>query len=146
MIFLKTPLAQELGKHSFRHSLILHSGDFFDTNIPRLAREFYFPLEGIPCKKQDGDLNPDFEFLTLDADNSVITTMKKGESGGIVVRLFETRGVEGKSVTMNFNGEIEEAFSTNFLEREMDSLEVEGGTIKFHLKPQEIKTILLKID
>ena len=83
-------------------------------------------------------------FFQIDAQNILVSTVKKAEdSDDIVIRLTE---LEGKDKTVNFTSfrEIKQAKLTNLIEDEIKSLKTKKNQFSFDLGHHSIETFKLK--
>ena len=86
-------------------------------------------------------LPPEESFLSLNADNLVLTAMKKADVGGaIVVRAFEIQGNPAESSIL-FLGQERNFRQANLLEEDLPS----GEQKTLHVQPYEIDTLKLPI-
>ena len=65
-----------------------------------MARLLCMPAEVVPETFHDGPLPLSESFVSADCDHVLLETVKSGETGGIVLRLFETSGIP-TSVTVH---------------------------------------------
>ena len=83
---------------------------------------------------------PTNSFLSIHADNLVLSALKKAESdNSIIVRFYETQGANAET-PVTFLGKQQEFRETNLLEQELPS----GDQRVLHASPYEIKTITLR--
>ena len=84
---------QDQGKQTFRMLLAPHSGAWQDAGIVRMAEEFTAPIPIIYQGIHPGSRPLSASFLSVDAPNVVVSTVKKAEDGDdLIVRCYETAG------------------------------------------------------
>ena len=82
-------------------------------------------------------LPPEHSFCSLDADNLVISALKKADrDGAIVLRVFEIRGEAAES-PVRFLGRERSYQAVNLLEENLP----QGQQNVLHVRPYEINTI-----
>ena len=82
--------------------------------------------------------------VQVEPDNVVVTAMKKAEDDdGIVLRFFEWAGKE-TDVTIQLPAGAQSAQETDLMERPLGALPLEGGAVRVHTKPYEIKTVKVR--
>lgn len=83
----------DMGEQEFRYALVPCSGDWREAALTRRGMAFNAPLISIVETYHQGTLGPEYEGVSVDADNVVIGAIKRAEDGGgWVVRLSETAG------------------------------------------------------
>ncbi len=129
----------DLGVHEFTYSLLPHTGDWRCGTV-RAGGELNLPLIPIVADKHEGTLGKTHAFITIDAPNVIVDTVKCAEeSGETIVRVYEAHG--GRcSATLVFDRAIESVVETNLLEEDLNAVEFDGSGINFYIKPFEIKT------
>lgn len=122
------------GSHFFRYGLLPHAGDL---SMQTVHAAYAFNQRPVQTAYQN--IRPCF---MLERAGSVITeTVKWGEDGGIVVRLYESLGASEKVILRT---EAVRQFSLcNILEDEQQVLSA-GKQIELEFAPFEIKTLKIK--
>jgi alpha-mannosidase len=124
-------LWMDQGIQNFRMLLIPHTGSWKKNNIPRLAEEFIAPpltiYQGI-----HGGLKPKSgSFLSVDAENIIISSIKKSETGeDTILRCVETSGLPtSATIDILFIGNKQKC---NFRPLEIKTLRInhESGEVK----------------
>ncbi len=115
----------EFGHLSTRMAVVPHSGDLAPSEMVRLGASFNHPLQIIYTDTHEGPLPSDVDFLVSSGqENVIVSSLKKAEQDeGIILRLFETDGKEGKaSVLFNDSllGKIAGVEEVDILERPLD--------------------------
>jgi alpha-mannosidase len=94
-----------------------------------------------PEKALKPDLPEHKSFLSLDAKNVVVTTIKKGDDGEtIFVRIFEDEG-KNSTVNLRWGMPIESAAMTDLMEEGEEPLPVSRGMVGVSLGHHSIQTI-----
>jgi alpha-mannosidase len=128
-------------RYVFRYSFTSGKGDWSAAKSWRAGMAFSTPL--IPVSSANGlsekPLPPEKSFLSLDADNLVLTALKKADTDpAIVLRTFEIEGKAAES-SIRFLGEDHSFRQTNLLEQDLPK-----DTQKtLHAQPYEIDTLKL---
>lgn len=126
--------------HTFVYALYPHSGTWREADTVqeayKLNQRAYTVAKGTPGTR--------YSFVSVDAKNVVLETVKQAEDGqGTVVRLYESENARTKTMLRLPEG-VQKAYSTNLLEEIEEELPVQDGHVAFTIKPYEIKTILLR--
>jgi alpha-mannosidase len=134
------PHADE-GHHEFTYSLYPHGGTWRDASTIRRGYELNYSLIPMPVGKHAGTLSPEHSFLQTDADNVVITALKKAEDdNALVMRFYEWAGKES-DVKITLPPGAKSASETNLMEVPAGNLPLQNGAVVVHTKPYEIKTL-----
>ncbi len=147
------PRADE-GLHTFSYSIYPHRGGWREGKVVFQALAFNSPLIALQepahaspqeqwAGKADG-LPETYSFIKTDSDHVVLYAMKQMEGfydTDAILRFYETDGREG-DVTVEFPRSLR-VTETNLLEDTVVGPIGEGDTVRFHIKPWEIKTLRL---
>ena len=134
------PHADE-GHHEFTYALYPHAGTWRDAQTVRQGYNLNYPLLSFATTSHQGILPGSHSFLTLSAENVVLTALKKAEDGSdLVVRFYEAFG-KPADVRLQFFSAVDSASDANLLEAPGGSLPVQGETVTVHTSPFEIKTV-----
>jgi alpha-mannosidase len=146
------PRADE-GFHTVGYSIYPHKGGWREGKVMQQGLAFNSPLLALqepehqrPRDPRSGQLwgLPDaYSFVKTDSDHVVLSAMKQMEGfydTDAVLRFFECEGREG-DVTITLPRRVR-ALETDLLEETLGPVG-EGQTIRFHIKPWEIKTLRL---
>jgi alpha-mannosidase len=141
----KTKLVQvpAAGTYTFRYSLTSGKGDWASARSYRIGSNFANPLIAVTSVNElsPKPLPPTHSFLTLKADNLVVSALKKGARDGSVILRVTEAGGENASTPVRFL-EAERSFQTvNLLEENVRK----GDEQTLQAKPWEINTIRLKL-
>jgi alpha-mannosidase len=146
------PRADE-GFHAFAYSIYPHREGWREGKVMQQALAFNSPLLALqepehhrPRDPRSGQLwgLPDaYSFVKTDSDHVLLYAMKQMEGfydTDAILRFFECEGREG-DVTLQLPRRVR-ATETDLLEETIGPVG-EGQTIRFHMKPWEIKTLRL---
>jgi alpha-mannosidase len=147
------PRADE-GQHSFGYSIYPHHGGWKEGKVEFQALAFNSPLfalqEPTHASPQEqwagkkGGLPEAYSFIKTESDHVVLYAMKQMEGfydTDAILRYFECEGREG-DVSLELPRSVR-VVETNLLEDIVLGPIGEGATIRFHMKPWEIKTLRL---
>jgi len=136
----------ELGKElTFHYALLPHAGDWKDARIYRAGLEFNHPLVARKAASHTGRLPKRWSFLAVSAPNVVVSALKPGRDGTIILRVYEAEGKSARGVEIKFCAKIVSAFEANLMEDSVRELKTERGALQFNLHPFEIKTFKLRL-
>jgi len=137
------PVADK-GHHDFVYSVYPHAGDWRVGDTVREAFYLNVPLESATGKGRAGG-NTMAYFLSVDQAHVAVDTVKGAEDGdGIIVRVYESQGARGQA-ELKFGFPVKSAMETNLMEVNEQEVAVADDTIRFYIKPYEIKTFRVKI-
>ena len=137
------PHADE-GRHEFTYSLYPHGGGWREALSVRRGYELNYPLLTRQIEKHQGGLKEEFSFLEVQADNVVLTAVKKAEDeDALVLRFYEWAGKE-TDVKLRLPSGATTATLTNLMEKPLTEIPVQDGTVSVHTKPFEIMTVRVR--
>jgi alpha-mannosidase len=125
----------DYGINNFKYAIYPHVGDWREARVPRVAYEFNQPLTVVY-----GTSGGEASFMELDNPAVMLEALKWGEDSGIVLRLYETYGI---NTCLSIKGGFisGEGVETDLLELS-EYGKVDLGRICF--RPYEVKTILIR--
>lgn len=130
--------------HHFTYSLLPHSGGWREGGTVDAAYTLNDPFSAYPITAGERKLPAALSFVTADAANVMIDTVKFSEDGrDIIVRLYEFENRRSE-VTITSFADVCEAFDCDLMENNEATLAVKNGKITLSVKPYEIKTIRLR--
>jgi alpha-mannosidase len=136
------PHADE-GRHEFTYSLYPHGGTWREALTVRRGYELNYPLLVKQIEKHDGQFKVEYSFLELQPDNVVLTAVKKAEEeDALILRFYEWAGKE-TDVRLRLPAGALDASETDLMERPTAELSLHDGSTTVHVKPYEIKTLLI---
>ncbi|MGB0118177.1 MAG: alpha-mannosidase [Terriglobales bacterium] len=138
------PHADE-GHHEFTYSLYPHAGTWRDAQTVRRGYELNYPLISRQAQKHVGTLPGEHSFVRVEADNVVVTALKKSEDDdSLVLRFYEYAGKDG-DVKIQLPDGAQSASETDLMEKSIVDLAVRGNAITVHTKPYDIKTVKVRV-
>jgi alpha-mannosidase len=137
------PHADE-GLHEFTYSMYAHPGTWREAETVRRGYELNYDLLAVGTAKHPGAMKEEHSFFEVQADNVVMTAIKKAEDdGSLILRFYEWAGKE-LDVKIVLPVGAQSASETDLMERPVGDLGVPGGVVTVHTKPYEIKTIRVR--
>jgi alpha-mannosidase len=138
--------AFQVGKErTMRYALVPHAGDWREARVFRDGYEFNNPLIARKVSAHEGSLPKRWGFLEVSDPRVVVSAVKPGREGTVVVRAYEATGQPARGVRLSLGTGITAADETNLLEDVGAELKADGDTLRFDLTPFEIKTIRLRL-
>lgn len=126
--------------HRFTYALYPHGEGWQQAGTVRESYKLNQPAYAIAA----GTPGRSRSFASVDAANVILETVKQAEEGcGTILRLYESENAR-TNVTLTLPAAVTGAWETNLLEETEQELNVADGTVRFVMKPYEIKTILIK--
>lgn len=138
---LWTPGAQCPGYHRFEYSLIPFGDDL--NTATQQAYAFSTPLRALATHQANGNLPPKARLISLEPIDLVLTAVKPGENGGMVMRFYNS-GEESVTGRIRFDLPIHQVTSINLLEEPIDTpiIPDENGTFTIGVPSKRIITLL----
>jgi alpha-mannosidase len=134
------PHADE-GLHEFTYSMYAHPGSWKEAETVRRGYELNYDLLAMQTAKHPGALKEEHSFLQIQAENVVMTAVKKAEDdGSLILRFYEWLGKES-DVKIVLPPGAQSVSETDLMERPIGELALQSGVVTVHTKPYEIKTI-----
>ncbi len=129
------------GKHSIEYSLYPHIGNWKDADVVRKGYEFNNPLIAVMNDIHKGGLSLSKSFVQLDADNLILTQIKKAEdSDAWIVQWYEAEGRDtNANLILPFTPN--KVFISNFLEEEKEQLFFEKNLVTVPTKKNSVVTL-----
>ena len=137
------PFWTQPGDHTFSFSIFSHAGDW--RNGRRRGVGVNNPLIPVAVKgNPSGTLPASKSFLSVSADNVVVTAVKKAEdSDDIAIRFYETDGKDETEVELAPAFEIKDARRTNLIEEDAGKMEHSSKVARMQVGKYSIETIKL---
>jgi alpha-mannosidase len=130
--------------HEFTYSMYAHPGTWREAETVRRGYELNYDLLAIGTAKHPGAMKEEHSFLEVQADDVVMTAIKKAEDDdSLILRFYEWAGKES-DVKIVLPVGAQSASETDLMERPVGDLGVPGGVVAVHTKPYEIKTIRVR--
>ncbi len=132
----------ELGKElTFDYALVPHAGDWRQAGIHREGMEFNNPLLVHTASSHPGVLPRCWSLLQMTHPNVLVSTLKPGEQGGAVLRIYEAAGLPAKGVRVKLSVPVVAAEEVNLMEDPCQALSTHKDAARLDLHPFEIKTL-----
>lgn len=136
------PVADQ-GMHHFVYALYPHAGTWKQALTERQGWDFNYELGALQVESHAGTLPAEHSFFGIDADNVVLTAIKKAEdTDGLILRFYEWAGKDA-NVGIRLPKGITSATLTNLMETpEGAPLQVvDGDRITVPTGPYDIVTV-----
>ena len=130
------------GHHHFSYWLYPHAGDWKAAMTVRHGYETNYPLTATQVEAHTGEWPSQHSFVSVGADNVVLTAMKKAEdSNALLFRVYEWAGKSGE-VTISVPPGATGAGLVNLMEQaEGSPIGVNGDKVSFPITPFAIQTV-----
>jgi alpha-mannosidase len=136
----------ELGKTlTLQYALVPHTGDWKGAGIYRSGWEFNHPLIIKKSTAHPGSLPKRWGLLEVSESNIVVSALKPGPKGSVILRVYEAAGKSSSGVKVRMQTRVTAANESNLMEDTTGKLEVNNDTLQFDLRPYEIKTFKLQL-
>jgi alpha-mannosidase len=133
------------GHHHFSYALYPHAGTWKQALTVRHGYEFNYKLQAIQVESHVGVLPSEHSFIQMDAQNVVLTALKKSEdTDALILRFYEWAGLSG-TVKLSVPEGVASAATTNLMEKPEGSPLVirTGEPIQVPVHPYEIVSVRL---
>ena len=131
------------GEHEFVYSLFPHAGDWRCGTVQQ-GYELNQPLLVVAAPLGKGALPAVAAFAAVDADNVIISAVKKAEdSDAVIMRLYEACGQRG-DVTVTFGATPTAVTECDMMEENDAPVRVRGNEAMFYIRPYEIRTFKVR--
>ncbi|MGY5875947.1 MAG: glycoside hydrolase family 38 C-terminal domain-containing protein [Candidatus Thorarchaeota archaeon] len=137
--------AREQGQHTFRYSLLPHSGDWRKVKSWQTASEYLYPLIGYPLDCEVGTTTGQVSFLNVSGIDLVLSCYKPTNNPNeYIVRFYEPSGISGNAVIV-FDREVENAILVDLCEKEIGELSSQGHTVSIPVDSHSIITVKVRL-
>jgi alpha-mannosidase len=133
------------GKYTLNYAVVPHAGDWRSASPWRTGLEFNNPLIARTVAAHAGDLPAKWGLLDVSNDDVVMSALKPGKEGTVVVRVYEAAGKPSHGVHANWRVAISQVHEANLIEDAGARVEAQRDSFAFDLKPYEIKTFKLTL-
>lgn len=134
----------DYGEHEFTYVLYAHQNNAYKSDVYKQALLINNPLIAVTTNAHNGNLQPNYSFVSCDAENVIIDGIKQSEDKkGFIVRLFE-RMNSLTSCTIMVGFDIKKACLCNLVEEREQLLDIKENSLRLTIKPYEIITLYLQ--
>jgi alpha-mannosidase len=139
------------GRQVMEYALYPHSGPWQTAETVRLGHDMNDVLLAAQMEAHSGTLPSSRGFVTVDAPNVVLSSIKRSEDGkSLVLRFYEATGkAAAVHVTLPFAGSAMAASGVaeaNLMEKQSGAaIPVKDAAIEFQIAPWEIKTLRVDV-
>lgn len=133
------------GKYTLNYAVVPHTGDWRAAAPWRIGLEFNNPFIAHTVAAHPGDLPASWGLLEVSNEGAVISAVKPGKNGSVVVRVYEAAGKPSHGVRAQWRVPISEVYEANLIEDSGARVDAQGDSFSFDLKPYEIKTFKLTV-
>ncbi|PYV27236.1 MAG: hypothetical protein DMG24_05110 [Acidobacteria bacterium] len=142
---VSSDLGLELGEErTFDYALVPHAGDWREAGVYRAGLEFNNPFIARAVAPHSGPLPTRWGLIQVSEPNVVISALKPGPRGTLIVRVYEATGKPTRGINMKLQPGIASASESNLMEDPIRKIELEDNVLRFDLGPYEIKTFRLE--
>jgi alpha-mannosidase len=131
------------GKYTLNYAVVPHAGDWRAAAPWRTGLEFNNPLIARTAAPHTGDLPASWSLLEISNDGAVISAVKPGKDGSVIVRVYEAAGRPSQAVRAKCSLPISDVHEANLMEDAGPPMDAQSDSFAFDLKPYEIKTFKL---
>lgn len=132
-------------EHYFTYSIYSHTGTWKEAKTANQAYQLNVPLFAKVEEAHLGKLPNELSLAKVNKENIIIEVIKKAEdTNDLIVRMYEFHNKK-TNASLTFLNDIESAVECNLLERDLESVNVDGNSINFTINPFEIKTFKVKL-
>jgi alpha-mannosidase len=131
------------GFHEFTYSLYAHAGDWKAGHTMRQGYELNYPLIPVVSQAHAGPWQAKQAFSRIDADNVVLTVLKKAEDdNGLIFRFYEFEG-KAADVHLQLPRKAATAVETDLMEKHGQPVTIaaSGRELVIPTGPYQIKTV-----
>ncbi|MFH1007024.1 MAG: glycoside hydrolase family 38 C-terminal domain-containing protein [Candidatus Latescibacterota bacterium] len=140
----------EIGEQEIRLALVPHGETWGPSDCIRSGAAFNHPLKVVGAGVHDGDLPTTSQFLSVDAPNVILTTVKKAEAeDALILRFYEVDGKDTDVVVTlapEMAGVFAEAVEVDLLERSdaQNTARYAGGRLSVAVPAHGITSVKLR--
>lgn len=132
-------------ERTFHYALVPHDGDWRKAEIYREGWEFNNPLIARPVAQHAGALPKQWGLLQISEPNAVLSAVKPGPAGSVILRVYEAAGRETPGVKIKLPAGVASVETANLLEEPGEKLPLTDHTFSFDLKPYQIRTFRINL-
>jgi alpha-mannosidase len=136
----------EVGKQlRFQYSLVPHARSWREARTFRDGLELNHPLIVRKATPHTGTLGKSWSLLDVSNSNLLISALKPGRDGGLILRLYEATGAAASNVHIKLSPGLTSVSEVNLIEDELRSVPVQDNSFQFDSRGYEIKTFKLNL-
>ena len=132
-------------ERTFHYALVPHEQDWRMAEIYRDGLEFNNPLIARPVARHAGTLPKQWGLLQISEPNVVLSALKPGPEGSVILRVYEATGRETPGVKIKLPDGISSVDATNLLEGPGEKLPVTNHTLSFDIGPYQIRDFRINL-
>jgi alpha-mannosidase len=133
----------ERGKRfAFDYALLPHTGDWRAAAVHRQGEEFNQPLIARTVAAHPGRLPRRWGLLEVEPQNVVLSALKPGRDGSIILRCYEATG-QAATLRLRLPAGVQRVDEVNLVEDLLGPVDSAAGVVHQELRPYEIKTLRL---
>jgi alpha-mannosidase len=137
----------QLGKAlTLHYAVVPHEGDWRQARVYQDGLEFANPLLCQKVSAHAGPLPKRWGFVEVSQPNVLVSALKPGNNGEIILRVYEASGEAVTGVKIKLSASLVSARECNLMEDRGGEVRRENSTIKFDLRPFQIKTFAIHVN
>ncbi|MFN8009108.1 MAG: glycoside hydrolase family 38 C-terminal domain-containing protein [Terriglobia bacterium] len=137
----------ELGKTmTLQYALVPHTGSWKEAGVYRAGWEFNHPLMSRKSVAHSGSLPKRWGLLQVSDPNVVVSALKPGPHGSVILRVYEAGGKSSAGVKVKIQTKVVSANESNLVEETGAKMAIANDTLQFNLHPFEVKTFQLQLE
>ena len=136
---------KEGGHLTFDYALVPHSADWRQAGIFREGQAYNNPLLACTAGIHSGNLPPRWGFIDVRHPDVVVSALKPGEDGGVILRIYEATGRAADGVEILSALPIESVEEVNLVEDPIRPVKSSRNGLRVDLKPFEIRTLRITV-
>lgn len=135
------PSKEEKGLHTLNYVILPHTSSLGNSDVIQKAYELNSPLTVIkPEGAKESKLSQTDSFFQIKSENIIAEAVKAAEDErGYIIRLYEAKGA--RTISQIDLKNAKEVILSNALEKDLERIPVENGSICLEFSAFEIKTI-----
>ncbi len=138
---------QDWGIHKMKYGIYGHKGDWRDAQSYWQGKFLNEPLVAFETPKHDGNLGKEISLIKTSTPQVGIMAFKKMEEHDYyLVRVNELNGIDTKAVSLDFPGEIVDAYEVNGQEKKIGPADFRNGNLNFDLSHYTIRSFAVKFE
>ncbi|MCX6623643.1 MAG: glycosyl hydrolase-related protein [Acidobacteria bacterium] len=132
-------------RYTHDYALVPHAGSWRQSTPWRAGLEFNHPLMVRTAAPHAGKLPARWGAVEVSSPNVVISSLKPGRNGLVIVRLYEAAGTPAGAVRIRANTGINQLHEANLIEDPGAAVAIQDNGWSASFRPYEIKTYALRL-